>query len=668
MNKDSVTSENNTYSQTSTAFHSVQEKIDYLEDKASLDSTLGSVYTKEKTSFAIWAPLAEKVSVNIYSSGDINDDSLEQQVNLALHQTIWSGEILGDLENKYYTYTIVTNGDEAETNDIYAKAVGINGDRAAIIDLETTNPKGWENDHHVMQKNLTDAVIWETHVADFSSDPNGGFSKENQGKYLAFTEDKTTYRNEGQYPTGIQYLTALGVNYIHLLPVYDFDNDEEGSEYNWGYDPKNYNVPEGRYSSDPKDPKNRITELKQAVQTLHERNIGVVMDVVYNHTQLTETSWFNLTVPEYYYRQSESGGFANGSGCGNETASERKMMRRFMIDSILYWTKEYHIDGFRFDLMGLHDVHTMNYIRQALDDEGYEDIILYGEPWDAGSNQIYWPNIPANMGNVEELSTGIGVFNSDFRDTVKGSVFGKTDGAFVQGMNGNGWYDADLMTSIRGSISTWANTPNQSVAYVSAHDNLTLYDKLTASMLPKSSLSQYKRHESVIQANKQAAVLLFTSQGAVFMQAGEEFGRSKYGDENSYSSPIETNQIDWSLVKTNEDLASFYQGLIKIRQNYPPLRDSSIESAETILFSQDQVENLMAFTIPNHFAKTGDWKTMAVVLNSTETAQRITLEGDNLPAKWTIIADDQQAGLISIGEIEGNDLSLDAKQFYILVA
>ena len=393
------------------------------------------------------------------------------------------------------------------------------------------------------------------------------------------------------------------------------------------------------------------------------------MDVVYNHTYLTEKSWFNLTVPEYYYRQSESGGFANGSGCGNETASERKMMRRFIIDSILYWTKEYHIDGFRFDLMGLHDVHTMNYIRQALDEEGYEDVILYGEPWDAGSNQIYWPNKPANMSNVYQLSNGIGVFNSDFRDAVKGSVFHKTDGAFVQGMNGDGWYDADLMTSIRGSISTWANTPNQSVAYVSAHDNLTLYDKLTASMLPdEKSLNPYKRHESVIQANKQAAVLLFTSQGAVFMQAGEEFGRSKNGNNNSYSSPIELNQIDWSLVKTNEDLISFYQGLIKIRQNYPPLRDNSIKSAENILFSQDQVESLIAFTIPNQAAKTDDWKIMAVVLNSTESTQHITLEGEKLPAKWTIIADNQQAGLASLGELEGNELSIKAKQFYILVA
>lgn len=669
MNKESIVKEKINSHLVEQTFDTIQEKIDYLENRTYDGKDLGATYTQEQTTFKVWAPLAEKVTVNFYHSGDIRETALENQFDLIQEHHVWSIQIPGDLKGLFYTYTITTDGKANETNDLYATAVGVNGDRAAIIDLRDTDPEGWSADQHVLQPRMTDAYIWEVHIADFSSDPNAGFRKEHRGKYLAFTETDTSYKNEGNTATGLAHLKQLGVNMVHILPAFDFDNDEEGTAYNWGYDPKNYNVPEGRYASDPRHPETRIKEFKQMVQSLHQNGISVVLDVVYNHTSQTEEAWFNLTVPDYYYRQDASGAFADGSACGNETASERKMMRQYMVDSVLYWAKEYHIDGFRFDLMGLHDVETMNAIRKALNDEGLSEVILYGEPWDAGSNEIHWPNLPANTENVKELKEGIAVFNADFRDAVKGSVFESEHGGFVQGANDeNGLSDIDLILSLKANIDTWANTPNQTIAYVSAHDNLSLYDKLTSSLLPDVSQETYQRHETVIQANKLAAVLLFTGQGAVFMQAGEEFGRSKYGDENSYQSPIEINQIDWRLVETNQDLLRYYEGLYQIRQHYVPLRDSETDTAQKMSFSHDPIENLVAYTISNPEPTQNSWKQLAVVLNATDKPQDITLQGTDLPEKWTIIADNDTAGLSPLGEITGNELTIAAKSAWILTA
>lgn len=657
----------------------LEEKIVYLESKSYSDNDLGVTYTKNQTTFKVWSPLAEKVVVNLYQTGDCQEDSLIQSYPLTHANNVWSASLDGDFENTFYTYTLTIDGQSTETIDVYAKAAGVNGNRAAIIDFDKTNPENWSEDEHVTQQQITDAFIWEVHVGDFSSDKNSGISPENQGKYLAFTELGTTYKNEQEYSTGVDYLKELGVNYVHLLPVYDFENDEEGSQYNWGYDPKNYNVPEGRYSSDPRDPSARIREFKQMVQSLHAQNIGVVLDVVYNHTLETEKSSLNVTVPDYYYRQTDTGEFADGSACGNETASDRAMMRKYMVDSVLYWATEYHLDGFRFDLMGLHDVETMNSIRTALNENGLEDVIIYGEPWDAGSNEITLPNIAANKANVSHFMDGIAIFNDDFRDPVKGSVFLKSEGGFLQGQNGQNFYDVDVMAGISANTigaaaseyeladKTWARNPAQVVSYNSAHDNLSLYDKLVESTFEKP---YFERNDWVIQLNKLAATLLFTSQGALFMQAGEEFGRTKLGDENSFISSMAINQLDWSLRKSNNDLVEYYRGLNHIRRKFHPLRDATAQTAKALTFSRDSIENLIAYTIPNPQASEGDWKWMAVVLNTSTETHDITLEAHTgeLPNDWKIIADNNHAGLDTLGTVNGNTLAVEPHSAFILVS
>lgn len=657
----------------------LEEKLAYLESKSYSGNDLGVTYTKNKTTFNVWSPLAEKVVVNLYQTGDSNENSLIQSYPLIHESNVWTTSLAGDFENQFYTYTITIDGQSNETMDVHAKAAGVNGNRAAIIDFDKTNPENWAEDDHVTQRDITDAVIWEVHVADFSADEHSGISPENQGKYLAFTESGTTYKNEKKFTTGVDYLKELGVNYVHLLPVFDFENDEEGSDYNWGYDPKNYNVPEGRYSSDPKDPLSRIREFKQMVQSLHAQEIGVVLDVVYNHTLETKSSSFNLTVPDYYYRQTDMGEFADGSACGNETASDRSMMRKYMVDSILYWAIEYHLDGFRFDLMGLHDIETMNAIRTALNDNGLKQVILYGEPWDAGSNELAAPNLPANKSNAAHFMDGIAIFNDDFRDPVKGSVFNKTDGGFLQGQNGNDFHDVDVMAGICANTmgaaaseyeladKTWARTPSQVVTYNSAHDNLTLYDKLVESTFDEP---YFGRNDWIIQINKLAAALLFTSQGALFMQAGEEFGRTKLGDENSFVSSVDVNKLDWSLSKTNSDLVDYYRGLSSIRHKFAPLRDATAQTAKSITFSRDSIENLIAYTIPNPYAREDDWRWMTVVLNSSDKMQKITLEGHTgeLPANWTIVADKDHAGLEALKTVEGNTMTIEPHSALILVS
>lgn len=652
----------------------LEDKLTYLENNAYQGDDLGVTYTPAHTCFKAWSPLAEKVVVNLYQTGDIHDDSLVDSYPLTLENNIWTITLDGNFEHLFYTYTIDIEGESNETIDVYAKAVGINGNRAAILDLSKTNPEQWEQDTHVAQENITDAFIWEVHVADFSSHENSGISPENRGKYLAFTEEGTTFKNENEFPTGIDYLSYLGVNYVHLLPVFDFENDEEGSKYNWGYDPKNYNVPEGRYSSDPRDPSARIREFKQMVQSLHKKNIGVILDVVYNHTLETELSSFNLTVPDYYYRQTASGAFADGSACGNETASDRTMMRKYMIDSVLYWAKEYHLDGFRFDLMGLHDVETMNAIRTALNEHGLEHIILYGEPWDAGSNEIREPNIPANKSSSTHLTEGIAVFNDDFRDAMKGHVFEETAGAFLQGKGQSTEVMASICANTIGADhfeymlaeKTWTKEPDRVITYHSAHDNLTLYDKLVASLY---EVPHYRRNDWLIELNKLAAAALFTSQGGLFMQAGEEFARTKHGDENSFISPIEINQLNWELTVTNRDLVEYYRGLWQMRQQYAPLRDASAETAKAMTFSKDTPDNLIAYTIPNPSAEGHEWSWMAVVLNSSNEAREVALESHlELPPEWTVVANKLSVSLDGLETVNGNTVTVQAHSAVILVA
>lgn len=657
----------------------VGQRIQYLEEHTYDGDDLGLTYSKESSLFKVWSPLAENVQLNIYKTGAIEDDSLLKSIPLESKNGVWQTVINQDLNGHFYTYCFTHGDKETESPDLYSKAVGVNGDRTAILDLMDTNPESWEEDTHVMQSKMTDAVIWETHVADFTSDPSSGISSEYQGKYLGFTETDSTLYDADDFPTGLNYLKNLGVNYVHLLPVFDFDNDERDIHYNWGYDPKNYMVPEGIYSTDPADPIARIKEFKQMVQSIHRSGMGVVLDVVYNHTFETEHSWFQLTVPEYYYRQDKNGDFANGSGCGNETGSERKMMRKYMVESILYWAQEYHLDGFRFDLMGLHDVDTMNAIRHALNEAGFEHVILYGEPWNAGSVAIYEPNKPADKYHIQDFAEGIAVFNDEFRDSISGPVFENHKGAFLQGANGHedsSYSDSDLISAIMANTQVdvgrfrlpeekaWARSPQQIVTYSSAHDNLSLYDKLIASIRHDAD---YTRHEDLIQLSKVHAALLCTSQGALFMQAGEEFARTKYGNTNSYKSSIAINRLDWTRAQENEDLVDYYKGMFAIRNAYPPLRDWTKKTADHTVFSQ-LPENLLAYTIPNVVEENPKWRIMAVVANTNSKPVHLDLRADvSLPEEWTILANSQKAGLTSLGKIKGSQMIVNPKDVLILV-
>lgn len=653
--------------------------IDDLESRTYSGTDLGMTYRDGIYTFKVWSPSADEVSLYLYRTGSIEDDSFIERIPMSLENNVWVVSIDDDLEGLYYTYRFKHQEAESEAPDLYSKAVGINGDRTAIIRLEDTNPEGWEYDNFVMQKNITDAIIWEVHVEDFSSDPHSGISSENRGKYLAFTEENTTLNSEGHFPTGLNYLSELGVNYVHLLPVFDFVNDEmDENYYNWGYDPKNYMVPEGKYASDPSDPKTRILEFKQLVQSLHSKNIGVVLDVVFNHTFHTEDSWFQFTVPYYYYRFDDYGNFSNGSGVGNETASERRMMRKYIIDALLFWVEEYHIDGFRFDLMGVHDTETMNAIREALDERGYEDVILYGEPWAGGELALKNPYTPADQNHVRDYSERIALFNAEFRDAVKGHVFLDRDAAFLQGANNentSSFKNIDLIAAIMANTQrdageykipeykTWARVPTEIVNYSSAHDNFTLYDKL---VLSTEGPIDYNRNERLITMNKINAALLFTSQGAIFFQAGEEFARTKYGNDNSYKAPIEINQLDWSRAEENKDLVAYYQEMIKIRKEYAPLRDATKRTADMIYF-KNLPENVISYTVPNMYANISRWENILVMANTSEKPYTLNMprDRDDNICKWTILADNKQASIEGLGDFYQREITLEPLEVYI---
>ncbi|NLK96238.1 MAG: type I pullulanase, partial [Clostridiales bacterium] len=650
-----------------------------LDSQAYSGNDLGATYTKSKTTFKVWAPTASDVKVKRYKTGSdsesgsgvIATDSMTKGSN-----GVWSIEISGDLKNNYYTYLVTVDGRTNETVDIYAKAVGVNGNRGMVIDLDSTDPAGWGNDKHVLYDNPTDAIVWEGHVRDFSCASNSGISSTNKGKFLAFTEKGTTLNNDGVHKTGIDYLKDLGVTHVQLLPIYDYATVDETQsspdKYNWGYDPKNFNAPEGSYSTNPYDGNVRVNELKKAVQSLHNENIGVIMDVVYNHTyegdNKDNASWFNLTVPGYYYRQNATGGFANGSGCGNETASDRAMYQKYMIDSILYWAEEYHIDGFRFDLMGLHDVDTMNKIRAEVNKIN-PNIIIYGEPWNAGSTASTKPT--AVQGNIKNCDNEIGAFNDKIRDAIKGSCFNKYDKGFIQGASG---FEERIKAGIQANSTTmagadkWSKQPSQTVTYTSAHDNYSLYDKLVTSC--KGGSGYNNRYDDLVQMNKLSAGIILTSQGISFMQAGEEFARTKFGDENSYKSSQNVNQLDWQRVSDYSDLVSWYKGLIEIRKAYTPFRDATNTTNNTMYFSwgSNCPANVVAYTMYNELTADSEWNYVAVAHNANDSSKTVTLQSSgSLPTQWVMIADGQKAGVESLGVINGAQVTVPARSTVVLV-
>lgn len=646
---------------------------DYQAYAANLDKSaysgndLGASYSKKATTFKVWSPNAASVRVNIFEHGSDNEGDagsiMSRAMSLDKTTGVWSVTINGDLLNKYYTYSVTHGKTTKETADVYAKACGVNGQRSMVVDLSTTNPDGWENDKHVLVQNQTDASVWEISVADFSSSESSGVSEANRGKYLAFTEEGTTVNGvQGASSTCVDYLKKLGVKYVQIMPFYDFGSVDESKnimdQYNWGYDPVNYNCPEGSYSTNPKKGEVRIKECKQMIQALHNAGIGVIMDVVYNHTY-TSDSWLQRTVPNYYYRMNNDGTFSNGSGCSNDTASEHLMFRKYMIDSVTYWASEYHIDGFRFDLMGLHDVTTMNSIRTALDnlyaDGSGSQILMYGEAWDMATN-CDEGTVLASQKNLKQLSDCIGAFDDTIRDAIKGST-GGTDGAFVQ----EGSRRANLKTGIAGQSDTttgWANVPSQCVTYASCHDNLCLYDKLVGSVYGADGKYR-KRYEDLVAMNKLSAAIVITSQGIPFSLGGEEFCRSKDGDENSYASSRKENMLDWENVDLYSDVIEYYRGLYKIRDAFAAFSDSTAATANSLTYLSDVPKGVMGYTINN--TESGKWSQMCVIFNGSDSAQNVTAKGD-----WVVLADNKTAGLRNIKNVT-NSVKVEAHSAVIMV-
>ncbi len=631
-----------------------EEKYKYLKDD------LGYEYSKEKTIFKIWAPTASNIILNLYNKGSEQEENSKKINSYNMTETengVWTITIYEDLKDLYYTYTIEANGEINETNDINAKACGANGIRSMIIDLQDTNPDGWENDK-IVDIPIEERVIYELHIKDFSYDKNSGIDEKYRGKYLAFTQKGTTLKGDKNYPTGIDYLKSLGITYVHLLPFYDFGSIDETANddsFNWGYDPVNYNVPEGSYSTNAYDGKVRIKEVKEMIKALHTEGIGVIMDIVYNHTQSLESN-FNKTVPYYYYRINNDGEYSNGSACGNETASDNIMFRQYMINSILHWAREYHIDGFRFDLMGIHDTQTMNEIRYALDKEfGKGKILIYGEPWTANELAMKENSKPSIKSNLNLLDENISAFCDIIRDLVKGDVFIEKDCGYV---NGND----EIAIKLRDYLyNVWnnkhiqeftVNLPKQFINYVSAHDNLTLWDKLVITNNKESNFKQYD--EDLIRQNKLAAGIVFTTCGIAFLQAGEEFARTKEGDENSYKSSPKINALDWERAKSFKDLVEYYKKLICTRKNLPILCNGDNKDVDNI----EIIENDNVLTIYLTKSKNCDQKynKICLIYNSTNNEKNINLLDNN----WEILFDD---GNYSINE---NIINIGQKNICIL--
>ena len=633
-----------------TAFYSNKDEIYSTYD----GNDLGFSYTPESTTFKVWAPSAEQVLLKLYSTGSFHEEGAQvlgiKQMLLDPLTGVWSATIDEDLNKIYYTYAVKTDKGTHETQDVYSKAVGVNSVRSMVLDLSSTDPEGWENDRLVLLDKPNDAIIWEVHVRDFSSSDSSGVTKDNRGKFLAFTE-KNTVIPFTSYPTCVNYLKKLGITHVQLNPVFDFGsvNEITGVDYNWGYDPVNYNVPEGSYSTDPYHGEVRIKEFKQMVKALHDEGIGVIMDVVYNHVYSAPHSPFELTVPGYYFRM-QNGRFLNSSGCGNVTASDKYMFRKFMIDSLRYWVEEYHIDGFRFDLMACHDIETMNLIREELDKID-KRIIMYGEPWTAndGENGISGADC-CNKSNAKKLSSRIGMFNDDMRHGIKGGSDDDTKG-FIQGATHSAYnVIAGLMGASSVTFGNWANAPSQCVTYSSAHDNLTLWDKILKSNWSEDFDST---DELYIKQNMLGGVLIFMSLGIPFLLAGEEFARTKKGEHNSYRSPDSINSINWTRTVRYYKLLDYYKGLINIRKAFSPLRDNTTKAVNDgyIVYNGQ----LISLTIKNDTE--GEWDMMSIIINNNENACLPQFKSQyELPEKWYIIADAAKASTTAIAEFDENEM------------
>lgn len=646
--------------------HPSTERLDSYDKYPSYyGSDLELVYTPEQSVFTLWAPSADRVRLNLYASGEGGDPEEHVEMEKAGYGT-WRIHIDRDLKGSFYTFQIEKNGKWLnETPGIWAKAVGINGNRAAVIDWNETNPEGWESDRSPELKMYSDIILYELHHRDFSIAPDSGI--ENKGKFLALTETGTK-TPEGE-ATGLDHLKELGVTHIHILPSFDFATVDETrldeNRYNWGYDPKNYNVPDGSYSTDPANPVVRIREFKEMVKSLHQNGFRIVLDVVYNHTASTDHSNFDLTVPGYFYRQNADGSYSNASGCGNETASEREMVRHYIIESVKFWAREYHIDGFRFDLMGIHDIETMNHLRSELL-EIDPTIFVYGEGWVAADSPLPFEQraVKENVGQME----GIGVFNDEFRDGLKGSTFDEQEPGYASG-NINGHFEPVKYGIVGGTDhpqvdyggllycnAPYAGAPSQMINFVSCHDGYTLVDKL------KLSVQGDHAADELIPIDKLVHTVLLTAQGIPFIRSGEEIMQDKQGEPNSYKSPDSINRIDWSLKAKNREVFDFIRGLIALRKAHPAFRIPTVEGLQQWLRFMDTGDSgVIAYTL-GEYANNDEWKEILVAYNGNRHKVEIGIpEGE-----WNVVCRNGQIDPEGKDRLPGGSVKIAASSALIL--
>ena len=621
---------------------------------------LGITYSPSSTTFKIWAPTATNVKLRFYKAGT-GGKALQVIAMQKVLPGIWRTIIYRNIKNTYYTFQVEANGKLLqETPDIYAKAVGVNGQRGMVVNMAETNPLNWQNDKRPALKNYTDIVLYESHVRDLSVSKNSGIK--NKGKFLGIAEVGT--KSTDGLATGLSHLKELGITHLHLLPSFDFNSVDEtapNEKYNWGYDPLNYNVPEGSYATNAYDGKVRIKEFKQMVQRLHSNGIRVIMDVVYNHTSNTETP-FNLLVPDYFYRKKADGTYSDATGCGNETASEKVMMRKFIIESVTHWVKEYHVDGFRFDLMGVHDIETMNEISAALHKID-KSIFIYGEGWTAGSTPIP-EELRAVKKNVYKLNN-IAAFSDDIRDGLHGPYNNVKEKGFVSG--GVGWKESIKFgivaatqhpqinySSVNYSKAPWANEPSQAISYVSCHDDNTLFDRLKLGN-PQAT------EDELIKMDKLSQTIVLTSQGVPFIHSGAEMLRTKQGIANSYNLPDSINEIDWSRKLTYSNVFNYYKGLIDLRKSHPAFRMPSTKLIQQHLqFTETEDPLLVIYQLNNH-ANDDAWKDIVVLLNGEAKAKTITLPAGN----WMLVADGNTINQKGIKQMSG-EIELPGTAGFIL--
>lgn len=603
------------------------------------------VYSPKSTTFSLTtSPDVKKVDVVISD----NDSDTAQQLVKSMKRVgagKWKLTVKNDLKGKYYVFSVYNQAQPDHTPGVFAKAVGVNGKRGAIVDLKDTDPDGWADDVRPELKNPCDLIIYEMHHRDFSMDMSSGIK--NKGKFLALTE-----------PAAISHLRRLGVNAVHILPSFDFASIDESkpdvAQYNWGYDPLNYNVPEGSYSTNAADPKARIREFKQMVQALHKAGIRVILDVVYNHTFDINDSNFQKTYPDYFFRKNAEGKYSDGSGCGNETASDKELMREFMKESVAYWVNEYHIDGFRFDLMGVHDIETMNEIHDVVAKID-PTIYIYGEGWSAGSC-AYPQDKLAIKANARQLN-GIGAFSDEMRDALRGPFSDDTKGGFLAGVPGQ---EESIKFGIAGAIShpqidmtkvnyskvPWTNEPSQMVAYVSCHDDMCLTDRLRSSI-------PYIGDDELIRLDLLAQTAVLTSQGVPFIFSGEEMLRDKKGVHNSYRSPDSINRLDWNNLKRYPQVFDYYAGLISLRKQHPAFRMGSADEVRKNLCFLEAPEGVVAYQLKNN-AGGDSWKNIIVVLNSQKTPQTVDVPENT----YTMVVANGKVDANGIGLLSGKTLTV----------